>query len=150
MIELIKEPWPWYIAGPLIALMMFLLLFFGKNFGLSSNLRTMCSIGGAGRFSEFFRFDWKSQIWNLILLSGVVLGGFIASEYMSSAAPMDLNSDIIIELLVIPKLSFAVYFVRIKVIRYDCNPGKPSVFLKLTEHFWIFGFCPEPREFEVF
>jgi len=98
MIELIKEPWPWYIAGPLIALMMFLLLFFGKNFGLSSNLRTMCSIGGAGRFSEFFRFDWKSQIWNLILLSGVVLGGFIASEYMSSAAPMDLNSDIIIEL----------------------------------------------------
>ena len=98
MIEFIKEPWPCYIAGPLIALTMFLLLFFGKNFGLSCNFKTMCSIGGAGKFSEFFRFDWKSQIWNLILLSGAVLGGFIASEYMSSGAPMDLNPDIILEL----------------------------------------------------
>jgi uncharacterized membrane protein YedE/YeeE len=98
MIEFIKEPWPWYIAGPLIALTMFLLLFFGKNFGLSCNFKTMCSIGGAGKFSEFFRFDWKSQIWNLILLAGAVLGGFIASEYMSSGAPMDLNPDIILEL----------------------------------------------------
>ena len=31
--EWILEPWPWYVAGPLIAGIMFLLLFAGKNFG---------------------------------------------------------------------------------------------------------------------
>ena len=50
----ILEPWPWYVAGPLIAGIMFLLLFGGKNFGMSSNLRTMCSIGGAGKNINYF------------------------------------------------------------------------------------------------
>jgi hypothetical protein len=57
--EWIFEPWPWYVAGPLIAGIMFLLLFGGKNFGMSSNLRTMCTIGGAGKKADFFAFDWK-------------------------------------------------------------------------------------------
>lgn len=92
------EPWPWYVAGPLIVFNMFLLLYFGKNFGLSSNFRTMCSIGGGGKISDFFKFDWKSQTWNLLVLAGAVIGGFVASEYLSSGAPMDLNPDIVAEL----------------------------------------------------
>ncbi len=79
----IYEPWPWYVAGPLIALTMFILLFAGKQFGMSSNLRTMCSIGGAGKVSDFFRFDWKAERWNLMVVVGAVIGGFIASNYMS-------------------------------------------------------------------
>ena len=59
-------PWPWYVAGPSIALVMGLLVYFGKSFGVSSNLRTMCSLAGAGNYVEFFKFDWKSQIWNLV------------------------------------------------------------------------------------
>ena len=68
----IYEPWPWYVAGPLIAAVMFLLIYFGKAFGVSSNLRTMCAIGGAGKVVDFFKFDWKSQIWNLIFITGAV------------------------------------------------------------------------------
>ena len=34
----ILEPWPWYVSGPLIALIMMLLLLVGKRFGMSSNL----------------------------------------------------------------------------------------------------------------
>lgn len=56
--ELIYEPYPWYVSGPLIALTMFMLLFAGKQFGMSSNLRTMCSMAGAGKAADFFRFDW--------------------------------------------------------------------------------------------
>ena len=82
--EFIKEPWPWYISGPLIALVMFLLLFVGKQFGMSSNLRTLCSAGGAGRAAEFFRFDWKKERWNLIVVVGAAIGGFIASQYLSN------------------------------------------------------------------
>jgi uncharacterized membrane protein YedE/YeeE len=98
MIELLKEPWPWYVGGPIIALVMFLLLYFGENFGLSSNLRTLCTIGGAGKFSDFFRFKWKGQIWNLVFVLGAITGGFIATQYLSSDAPMDLSFGIIEEM----------------------------------------------------
>ena len=55
MIEQILEPWPWYVAGPLIAIVMILFLLFGKSFGVSSNLRTICSIAGASQLSSFFQ-----------------------------------------------------------------------------------------------
>lgn len=82
MLDFISQPWPWYVAGPIISLVMFLLIYFGKTFGLSSNLRTMCSILGAGRHCEFFDFDWKSQMWNLVFAAGLVLGGFLASQFL--------------------------------------------------------------------
>lgn len=80
----IYEPWPWYVAGPLIALTMFILLALGKQFGMSSNLRTICSALGAGKTADFFRFDWKAQRWNLMVVIGAVIGGFIASTYLSN------------------------------------------------------------------
>lgn len=82
--EWIYEPWPWYVAGPLIALIMFMLLFAGKQFGMSSNLRTMCSIGGAGKAAEFFKFDWRKERWNLMVVLGAIIGGFLASTFMSN------------------------------------------------------------------
>mgnify|MGYP001407038139 FL=1 len=80
--NLIYEPWPWYVAGPLIALVMFLLLFLGKKFGMSSNLRTACTIAGADKAADFFKFDWKAERWNLMLVLGAAIGGFIASNYL--------------------------------------------------------------------
>ncbi|MFL1894758.1 YeeE/YedE family protein [Aquimarina sp. 2-A2] len=79
----IYEPWPWYIAGPLIALVMLLLLLVGKQFGMSSNLRTACAAVGAGKASDFFKFDWKAERWNLMVVLGAIIGGFIATNYMS-------------------------------------------------------------------
>ncbi|MXV38255.1 YeeE/YedE family protein [Flavobacteriaceae bacterium Ap0902] len=96
--EWILKPWPWYIGGPLIALTMFVLLWVGKTFGMSSNLRTLCSIGGAGKMSDFFRFDWKSQRWNLLVMVGVGIGGFIASNFLSHDQAPDLNPDTIAQL----------------------------------------------------
>ena len=87
----IYEPWPWYVAGPIIALVMVMLLLFGKSFGVSSNLRTVCSIVGAGKVNEFFRFDWKSQIWNLVFVAGAIIGGYIAHTFMTIDHTVDLN-----------------------------------------------------------
>ncbi|WP_293928483.1 YeeE/YedE family protein [Sphingobacterium sp. UBA6320] len=98
MLEIIQKPWPWYISGPLIALIMFLLLKQGKDFGMSNNLRTMCSIAGAGKTSSFFRFDWKAQIWNLLVVLGTIIGGFIARFYLSDGAPPAINQDSIADL----------------------------------------------------
>lgn len=92
MIEFISQPWPWYVAGPLIALVMFSLLYFGKSFGISGNLATVCSMAGAGRVAEFFRFDWKKRIWNLVFILGTMIGGFIASTYLSTTPGVDLSA----------------------------------------------------------
>lgn len=98
MIEWITAPWPWYVAGPMIALTMWWLLYSGKRFGVSSTLRTMCAIGGAGRFSDFFRYDWKEGIWNLIFILGTAIGGFIAANFLTGNEPMALNPDTVAHL----------------------------------------------------
>lgn len=91
--ELILEPWPWYISGPLIAGIMFLLLFTGKTFGMSSNLRTMCAIGGAGKKADFFDFNWKAQRWNLVVVAGAVIGGFIGANLLSNETAVNINPE---------------------------------------------------------
>lgn len=93
--DFIYKPWPWYVAGPMIAFIMFLLLMVGKNFGMSSNLRTLCTICGAGNNTPFFKFDWKAQKWNLIVALGAVIGGFIASNYLSKEAVVNINANTI-------------------------------------------------------
>lgn len=96
--EYFLNPWPWYVSGPLIALVMALLLYFGKTFGMSSNLRTFCAIGGGGKFSNFFKFNWRDQLWNLIVVLGAIIGGFIASQYLSNDSISDLNPVTVTEL----------------------------------------------------
>ena len=96
--EYILQPWPWYISGPCIAIIMFLLLYFGKTFGMSSNLRTLCAIGGAGKRVAFFKFDWKSQKWNLIVVLGAITGGFIAHYFLSHPINIDLSQNTVEDL----------------------------------------------------
>ncbi|MDH5396975.1 MAG: YeeE/YedE family protein [Cyclobacteriaceae bacterium] len=91
--EILIQPWPWYVAGPGIALVMFLLIYSGKNLGMSANLRTMCSIGGGGKYSDFFNFDWRSQKWNLIFLIGSVVGGFLAGSFLTPDETVSLSPD---------------------------------------------------------
>lgn len=96
--EFILNPWPWYISGPLIAIVMALLLYFGKTFGMSSNLRTMCAIGGAGKYSNFFKMDWRDNAWNLVVVVGAIIGGFIAVNFLSNDSVTNLNPTTISEL----------------------------------------------------
>jgi uncharacterized protein len=92
MIELLKQPWPWYTSGSTIALIMIMLVYFGKSFGFSSNLRTICSMAGAGRKVEFFDFDWKAQKWNLLFLIGALIGGYLSATVLKSDHPLQLSA----------------------------------------------------------
>lgn len=93
--EFILQPWPWYISGTLIAFVMFILLMMGDRFGMSSNLRTLCTICGAGKKTPFFQFDWKAQRWNLWVAFGAVLGGFIAVNFLSIDDGVAISQDTI-------------------------------------------------------
>ena len=81
--DFLLQPWAWYVAGPLITFVMFLLFYSGKKFGVSSNLETICAIGGAGKIVDFFKFDWRKKTWNLTFILGTILGGFIAFQWLS-------------------------------------------------------------------
>ena len=91
MIEILSNPWPWYVSGPLISLVMFLLLWIGGVFGVSSTLKVLCSICGAGKKVSFFDFDWKSDIWKIVFIVGAIIGGFIAHQLLNSQAPLLLS-----------------------------------------------------------
>lgn len=96
--DFIFDPWPWYVGGPLIALVMFLLFYFGKKFGVSSNLETICAIGGAGKVVNFFNFDWRKNGWNLMFILGTVIGGFIAFQWMSPNEIVAISSQTVQDL----------------------------------------------------
>lgn len=98
MIDFIMNPWPWWFSGLIIASIMFFLLFFGKSFGFSANLRTMCTIAGAGKRVKFFDFNWKTQSWNLVFLLGAILGGFIANQFLSNNEPLVLAESTVQDL----------------------------------------------------
>lgn len=90
MIELIMQPWPWYVVGPLIVISMFFLLYFGREFGVSASLRACCSAAGGGKFADFFRFDWKSQAWNFMFILGGIIGGFISVQFLEADQTVEL------------------------------------------------------------
>ncbi|MGY3211283.1 YeeE/YedE family protein [Mucilaginibacter sp. HD30] len=98
MLQLLKQPWPWYVSGLSIAMIMTLLLYYGKSFGFSANLRTMCTMAGAGKRVKFFDFDWKTQKWNLLFLIGSVMGGIISATLLRNDGPLQLSAATINDL----------------------------------------------------
>lgn len=86
---MLEQPWPWYVAGPLIGLIVpLLLLLAGREFGISSSLQHICAAtlpGGA----EYFRYDWKRKgLWNIVFVTGVLVGGFVAGWLLPNPDPV--------------------------------------------------------------
>lgn len=96
--EFISQSWPWFVAGPAIAFVLFLMFFFGKNFGVSTNLETFCTIGGAGKFADYFKTDWKERKWSLVFVVGIILGGFVSHQFLMPTEAINLNPVTVKEL----------------------------------------------------
>ena len=84
LLELIRHPWPWYVAGPLIGLMVPALLWLGNHrFGMSPALRHICAMTVPGKVG-FLRYDWKrAGLWNLAVTAGVIVGAVIAARVLT-------------------------------------------------------------------
>ena len=96
--DFIFEPWPWFVGGPLIALSLVLYFYFGKNFGTSTDFETLCTLAGAGKFSDYFKKDWKQRDFGLMFALGLVIGGIIASHFLIPDQTVVLNPKTIQEL----------------------------------------------------
>ena len=98
MIELLKQPWPWYVSGFLLGLMVPVLLIAGnKFFGISANLRHICAMCFPANIT-FFKYDWKKEIWNLFFAIGIIAGGFIAAHFLADTKPVQVSSALLSEL----------------------------------------------------
>ena len=99
LIEWMSQPWPWYVAGPLIGLLVPALLLIGnKTFGISSSLRHICAACIPARI-PFFHYDWKKEKWNLFFILGVLLGGVVVSLLLQNPEPVKISPALSQELL---------------------------------------------------
>jgi uncharacterized protein len=92
-IEWISQPWPWYVAGPMIGLTVPALLILGnKSFGISSSLRHICAACVPAGI-PFFSYNWKKEAWNLLFVLGVGIGGFIAMSFLANPDAITISES---------------------------------------------------------
>jgi len=98
MLQLLREPWPWWVAGPLIGLMVPALLLLGnKTLGISSTLRHICAAVLPARIS-YFQYDWKKESWNLIFVCGILLGAMVAATGLANPNNMVISPQLVTDL----------------------------------------------------
>ena len=98
IIEFISQPWHWSVSGLMIGVVMFLLIYLGQKFGISTSFDALCSIGGAGKKISYFDYDWKSQDWLLVFVVGTILGGAIGVSFLGSPEPVQISANTISDL----------------------------------------------------
>lgn len=86
MMQWLLQPWPWWLSGILIGLMVpGLYILSGKGFGISSSFRHLGALCMPNSQINYLKeHNWRSGIWNLVLVAGIIIGSFIAVKFLSS------------------------------------------------------------------
>lgn len=96
--EILRQPWPWYVAGVMIGLSVPALLLLGnKHFGISANLRHVCAACLPANI-KFFNYDWKKEIWNFFFVGGIFIGAFLATRFLTDPEPVKVAPALLEEL----------------------------------------------------
>jgi uncharacterized membrane protein YedE/YeeE len=98
MQHLLSGPWPWYVVGPIIGLVVPLLLILdNRHFGISANLRHICAACFPAGI-PFFSYNWRKEMWNLFFIGGAFIGGLIAAFLLANPDPISVNPNLVTEL----------------------------------------------------
>ncbi|MCG9880241.1 MAG: YeeE/YedE family protein [Bacteroidia bacterium] len=93
MLELLKEPWPWYVSGPIIGISIPILLIIGnKMLGISSSLRHTCAAVAPFNI-QFLKYNWKSEMWNMFFVAGIFLGGFVGGVLLNNGEAVKISES---------------------------------------------------------
>ena len=128
IIEWLRRPWPWYVAGPLIGLFVPALLIMGnRRLGVSSSLRhIIAALGQSPKIAHrsndpmmglrperlwrsfcaaclpakapFFQYDWKKEAWNLFFVAGILAGGWVAVYLLGDPSPVHVAPALVREM----------------------------------------------------
>lgn len=98
--DIVTQPWPWYVAGAIIGLIVPILLLLGnKHFGISGNFRHICAACFPANIN-FFKYDWKKESWNLFFAGGIMVGAFIATFFLTDPNPIQVDPELVKSLAV--------------------------------------------------
>ena len=107
MLEFIKQPWHWAVAGIMIGLTVPTLLLIGnKTFGVSSALRHICAACIPANIA-FFKYDWRKEMWNLFFVFGVLIGAILATQFLSNPNEIIINPNTVADLKALGINSFS-------------------------------------------
>ena len=81
--EFFVHPGPWYVSGPLLGILVPQMFSLGPSLGVSRNVDSICSILGAEKFSDHFKFNLKDRLPSLILAVCAIIGDFLAVNVLS-------------------------------------------------------------------
>jgi uncharacterized membrane protein YedE/YeeE len=98
MLDLLKEPWPWYVSGPIIGISIPILLIIGnKMLGISSSLRHTCAAVAPFNI-QFLKYNWKSEMWNMFFVAGIFLGGFVGGVLLNNGEAVKISEATIADI----------------------------------------------------
>lgn len=98
IINYISQPWPWYVAGPLIGLIVLLLQWIdNKPLAASSSYRHVCAATLPSKI-PFLKYNWKAESWNLFFAAGILLGGLLATIILSHPSGIAITNNTIQQL----------------------------------------------------
>ena len=137
MLQFLQQPWPWYIAGPLIGLTVPALLILGnKNFGISSSLRHTCAACIPSGI-EYFKYDWKKEIWNLVFVLGVIVGGFLAAQLLANPNEIIINENLKSELVGYGMTDFSNALVPADVVSWESLLSIKGILMIIVGGFFV-------------
>ncbi|MCI4647826.1 MULTISPECIES: YeeE/YedE thiosulfate transporter family protein [Phaeodactylibacter] len=93
LVQFISQPWHWAVSGAAIALVLALMTWMGRSFGVSTTFKAFCSAAGAGKVSDFFKMDVKEEFWRIAFVIGGLIGGYIATHFLQSPEPVAISPE---------------------------------------------------------
>ena len=74
-------------------------------------MRHLCAATIPGNV-KYFKYDWKKESWNLFLVLGLVIGGFIAATFMSNPDDIAISEATKADLMKLGLTDFSSYIPR--------------------------------------
>jgi uncharacterized membrane protein YedE/YeeE len=136
ILEFLHQPLPWYVGGILIGLMVPALLIFGnKQFGISSSMRHLCAAFAPGDV-KYFNYDWRKEAWNLFLVLGLIIGGLIATTFMSNPNDIAISEATKADLMKLGVTDFSSYIPK-QVFSWDKLATMPGFLVMIVGGFLV-------------
>ena len=143
IVDWISQPWHWAPSGLAIALVMLFLILLGKQFGVSSSFKATCSLLGAGKVADYFRYDWKSHDWLFMFVIGSIIGGYIAFNFLNSGMSSQISSDTVVALkeldITVPQDLGKTHYIPTEIFNLD-NLSSASGLIIIIGGGFLIGF----------